>query len=70
MQAFKWHLAATIAVSSGLAAPVWAQQYRGEGGTLLDRNLQVGSGGKNVKDLIAAANNGATFCEICARHKA
>lgn len=41
---------AVILFAAGLAAsPALAQQYRGEGGTLLDRNLQVGSGGKNSR---------------------
>lgn len=40
--------AAAILLLAGLTvSPALAQQYRGDGGTLLDRNLQVGSGGKN-----------------------
>lgn len=42
------HIAAIVA-AAGLVAAAHAQQYRGDGGTLLDRNLQVGSGGKNVR---------------------
>lgn len=42
--------ALTLLLFVGLAAePSRAQQYKGDGGTLLDRNLQVGSGGKNPR---------------------
>lgn len=42
--------ALSVALTPALAAtPLLAQQYRGDGGTLLDRNNQVGSGGKNTR---------------------
>lgn len=41
--------AASLAAVVGLGAGAQAQQYRGDGGTLLDRNAMVGSGGKNVR---------------------
>lgn len=43
------YVVAALAAAAGLAAAADAQQYRGEGGTLLDRNSMVGSGGKNVR---------------------
>lgn len=42
-------LAAALVVLAGAAMDASAQHYRGEGGTALDRNFQVGSGGKNPR---------------------
>lgn len=37
------------AAAAAVANPAFSQQYIGEGGTLLDRNTMVGSGGKNTR---------------------
>lgn len=37
------------AAAAALCAESSAQQYRGDGGTLLDRNSMIGSGGKNIR---------------------